>query len=99
MGIKGILQDLKSYIDAVEETGWKWKIYSMEQSVLVASNYADEVLDALIEELEPENLPKHFFGTTAAIQMLRFKKVRREIVGWKYQVLILISQYKPFPFI
>ena len=48
---------------------------------LVASNYADEVLDALIKELRPENLPKqYYFGTNAAIQKLRFKKVRRELV-------------------
>lgn len=46
------------------------------------TNYADEVLDSLIKELEPENLPKqYFFGTSAAIQKLRFKKIRREIVG------------------
>ncbi len=49
---------------------------------LAASNYANEILDALIQELEPENLPKqYFFGTDAAIQKLRFKKIRREIVG------------------
>ena len=49
---------------------------------LIATNYADEVLDALIKELEPENLPKqYFFGTSAAIQKLRFKKNRREILG------------------
>lgn len=49
---------------------------------LIASGYADEVLDALIKELEPENLPKqYFFGTNAAIQKLKFKKIRREIVG------------------
>ena len=49
---------------------------------LVAANYADEVLDALVKELEPENLPKqYFFGTTASIQKLRFKNNRREIVG------------------
>ena len=49
---------------------------------LLASDYADEVLDALINELEPENLPKqYYFGTSAAIKMLCFKKDRREIVG------------------
>ncbi len=49
---------------------------------LIASNYADEVLEELIKELKPENLPKqYFFGTDAAIKTLRFKKVRREIVG------------------
>lgn len=49
---------------------------------LATSNYAEEVLDALINELEPENLPKqYFFGTSAAIEKLRFKKNRREIVG------------------
>lgn len=49
---------------------------------LIASDYADEVLEQLISDLEPENLPKqYFFGTSAAIQTLRFKKVRREIVG------------------
>ena len=49
---------------------------------LIATNYADEVLDALIKELQPENLPKqYFFGTSAAIQKLRFKKIRREILG------------------
>ncbi len=46
------------------------------------TNYSDEVLDALTKELEPENLPKqYFFGTSAAIQKLRFKKIKREIVG------------------
>ena len=36
----------------------------------------------LIKELKPENLPKqYFFGTDEAIKTLRFKKVRREIVG------------------
>lgn len=35
-----------------------------------------------ILELEPENLPKqYFFGTNAAIQKLKFKKIRRELVG------------------
>lgn len=49
---------------------------------LLETDYADEVLDALIKDLEPENLPKqYFFGTSAAIQKLRFKKIRREIVG------------------
>lgn len=49
---------------------------------LIASDYAEEVLDALIKELEPENLPKqYFFGTNAAIQKLKFKRIRREIVG------------------
>lgn len=49
---------------------------------LIATNYASEVLDSLIKELEPENLPKqYFFGTNAAIQRLQFKKIRREIVG------------------
>lgn len=48
---------------------------------LIASNYADELLEALIKELQPENLPKqYFFGTVAAIKTLRFKNVRREIV-------------------
>ena len=49
---------------------------------LIVSDYADEVLDALIRDLEPENLPKqYFFGTNAAVQKLCLKKVRREIVG------------------
>jgi hypothetical protein len=49
---------------------------------LIATDYADEVLEALIRELKPENLPKqYFFGTDAAIQKLRFKKNIREIVG------------------
>jgi hypothetical protein len=49
---------------------------------LLRTNYADDVLDALIEELEPENLPKqYYFGTKRAIEKLRFKKIRREIVG------------------
>lgn len=49
---------------------------------LIATNYADKVLDALIRELEPENLPKqYFFGTSASIQKLQFKKIRREILG------------------
>ncbi|MCD8336976.1 MAG: DUF3990 domain-containing protein [Lachnospiraceae bacterium] len=46
------------------------------------TDYADETLEALISELKPENLPKqYFFGTQAAIHLLRFKNVRREIVG------------------
>lgn len=49
---------------------------------LIRTDYADEVLDELIKELEPENLPKqYFFGTYAAIQKLRFKGIKREIVG------------------
>lgn len=49
---------------------------------LIATDYADDLLDALIRELEPENLPKqYFFGTPAAVQKLRFKRIRREIVG------------------
>lgn len=49
---------------------------------LIASNYADEILDELIKDLEPENLPKqYFFGTNEAIQKLKFKKNRREIIG------------------
>ena len=49
---------------------------------LISNNYSDEILDALIKELEPENLPKqYFFGTTHAIKMLHFKKVKREVVG------------------
>lgn len=48
---------------------------------LIATDYADDMLDDLIKELEPENLPKqYFFGTNASIQKLRFKKTRREIV-------------------
>lgn len=48
---------------------------------LIITNYADEVLDALIEDLKPENLPKqYFFGTNAAVQKLHFKKHRREVI-------------------
>ena len=48
---------------------------------LLISNYADEILDALIKDLEPENLPKqYFFGTNAAVQKLNFKKVKREVI-------------------
>ena len=49
---------------------------------IIESNYSDAVLDALIKDLEPENLPKqYFFGTNKAIQRLHFKQIRREIVG------------------
>lgn len=49
---------------------------------LVKTNYSGEVMDILIEELGPENLLKqYFFGTRDAIQQLRFKRIRREIVG------------------
>ncbi|MCM1296973.1 MAG: DUF3990 domain-containing protein [Muribaculaceae bacterium] len=49
---------------------------------LIASNYSDDLLDALIKELEPENLPKqYFFGTQSALAKLRFKRLRREIIG------------------
>lgn len=49
---------------------------------LIATDYSDQVLENLIKELKPENLPKqYFFGTDEAIKTLRFKKVRREIVG------------------
>lgn len=49
---------------------------------LVVSNYADEVLNALIVELKPENLPKqYFFGTNSAILLLEFKENRREVIG------------------
>lgn len=48
----------------------------------IASNYADKILDELIKDLEPENLPKqYFFGANEAIQKLKFKKNRREIIG------------------
>ena len=48
---------------------------------LMATDYADEVLDALIRDLEPENLPKqYFFGTGLAVKRLLFKKVRREMI-------------------
>lgn len=48
---------------------------------LTATNYADEVLESLIKELRPENLPKqYFFGTEKAIKRIRFKKVRKEII-------------------
>ena len=34
------------------------------------------------KDLEPENLPKqYFFGTDKALEKLRFKQIRREIVG------------------
>ena len=49
---------------------------------LIASNYANDLLDALVRELKPENLPKqYFFGTQAAIEKLKFKRLRREIIG------------------
>lgn len=49
---------------------------------LLATDYANYLLDELINELQPENLPKqYFFGTDAAIQKLSFKQARREIVG------------------
>lgn len=48
---------------------------------LIRCNYSDEILTALIKELEPENLPKqYFFGTEKAIRTLRFNTVRRELV-------------------
>mgnify|MGYP002510674286 FL=1 len=56
-------------------------IINSYKEVLLGANYSDEVLDALIDELRPENLPKqYFFGTEAAIRKLRFKNIRREIV-------------------
>ncbi len=49
---------------------------------LIETNYANDVLDALIKDLEPENLPKqYFFGTKAALQRLHFKRVKREVIG------------------
>lgn len=57
-------------------------IINVYKEELLATDYAEEVLDALIKELSPENLPKqYFFGTGAAIEKLRFKKNKREIVG------------------
>ena len=56
-------------------------INSYKEEIL-ATNYANDVLDALINELQPENLPKQYlFRTDAAVQKLCFKKVKREIVG------------------
>ena len=56
--------------------------FSLLFFVLLKPKFSDEILDALIKELEPENLPKqYFFGTTHAIKMLHFKKVKREVVG------------------
>ena len=49
---------------------------------LVETNFADDVLRNLINDLKPENLPKqYFFGTNEALKTIRFKNVRREIVG------------------
>jgi hypothetical protein len=57
-------------------------IINAYRDVLEKTNYEDSVLDDLIEELEPENLPKqYYFGTSKAIEKLHFKKVRRETIG------------------
>ena len=49
---------------------------------LAATNFADEVLESLVRELQPENLPKqYFFGTEKAVKLIHFKNIRREIVG------------------
>jgi len=56
-------------------------VINLYKEELIATNYADKVLDVLIKTLKPENLPKqYFFGTSAAIKKLRFKKIRREIL-------------------
>ena len=57
-------------------------IINFYKEELLATNYAEKVLETLINELEPENLPKqYFFGTNVATEKLCFKKNRREIVG------------------
>ena len=43
---------------------------------ILETDYAETVLDALISELEPENLPKqYFFGTSAAIKNSVLRKI------------------------
>lgn len=49
---------------------------------LIKNKYSDEILERLVRELEPENLPKqYFFGTDKALKYLKFARIRREIVS------------------
>lgn len=49
---------------------------------LLRTNYAESVLQSLIRDLEPENLPKqYFFGTERSLITLKFHRIRREIIG------------------
>ena len=49
---------------------------------LEESNYADDVCEKVIAELQPENLPKqYFFRTKEALLTLSFDKVKRQVIG------------------
>ena len=49
---------------------------------LIRSDYSNKVLERLIRELQPENLPKqYFFGTDRALKYLKFARIRKEIVS------------------
>lgn len=87
--VKFILQNRKSSISthdydivigptADEQTTL---ILNQYEEDLLNSNYDEKILQQLILELKPENLPKqYFFGTKKAIKTLKFGKVRRQIV-------------------
>lgn len=49
---------------------------------LESSNYSEEICQKVIEQLKPENLPKqYFFRTEEAVRTLKFKTVKRQVVG------------------
>lgn len=57
-------------------------ILNQYEEDLVNSNYDEKILQRLICELRPDNLPKqYFFGTQDAVKALKFNKVRRQVVG------------------
>lgn len=49
--------------------------------VLKNTNYADKVVDELLKELQTHVYPKqYYFGTQRAVSLLRFDKIKREVV-------------------
>lgn len=56
-------------------------ILNQYEQDLINSNYAEEILMLLIDELKPENLPKqYFFGTRKALKVLEFDEPGRQAV-------------------
>lgn len=48
---------------------------------LIKCKYSDEILEQLISELRPENLPKqYFFANKKATDTLKFARIKREII-------------------
>ena len=56
-------------------------IINRYEPALIKSNYSNKILEQLILELKPENLPKqYFFATKRATDTLKFSNIKREII-------------------